>query len=169
MAAAMVVVAAAFGWGASQILRTLIADGGSSDRTATAGPAQSGAPYGCRGAIELGHAPVSADPCIRVVDGNLELTSHVTALRAGRVTVFVWLTDGNTYRPPVPPHRCVYDFTAGQSATCSILARPDRPGTHWVTATEAEKGRADYPSAWNSFPRVAGTQSSHAVTWPLQK
>ncbi|GII59421.1 hypothetical protein Pth03_78100 [Planotetraspora thailandica] len=138
---------------------------------ATPSTSQTGAasaPGGCRGAINLNHAPVSANPCISVVDGHLQLVSHVTALQPGKVTVFVWLTDGNTYRPDVPPHRCNFDLAAGQTETCSTRVQPDRPGTDWVAATEAEKGSADYPSGWNSFPHVAGTQSGHRVTWPLQ-
>jgi hypothetical protein len=132
-------------------------------------PVQAGIPGTCRGAIAMPHAPLKANPCIRVVGDQLELTSHVTALKAGKVTVFVWLTNGATYRPDVSPHACTWDLTAGESKTCTLRARPDRPGTHWVAATEAETGVAEYPPGWGNFPDTSGTQSGHDVTWPLSK
>ncbi|MBL1093453.1 MULTISPECIES: hypothetical protein [Streptomyces] len=104
----------------------------------TKSPAQAGVLGGCRGAVKVAHAPISVNPCTSVVNDQLELASHVTASQAGKVTVFVWLTDGDTYRPNVPPHRGTFDLAAGQTATCSTRIQPDRQGTHWQAATAAE-------------------------------
>lgn len=126
---------------------------------------------GCRGAIPLAHAPVVGNPCISVIAGQVEVASRIVALQPGKVTVFVWLTDGNIYRPNVQPHRCTFDFAAaGDTQTCSTRVQPDRPGTHWVAATEAKEGwAASLPDGWDSFPYMTGTQSGHPLTWPLQK
>ncbi|MER6030461.1 helix-turn-helix transcriptional regulator [Streptomyces sp. NPDC001851] len=131
------------------------------------GAAGSDAAGGCRGVVTLAHAPLRANPCVRVVNGQLELASSVVALQSGTYTVFVWLTDGNTYRPDVPPHRCTVTLQAGQAATCSVRTTPDRPGTSWQAATAARAGQADVPDGWQEFPDVTGTQSGHPVTWPL--
>jgi hypothetical protein len=132
-------------------------------------PAQGSSLGGCRGAVNIAHAPVTVNPCINVINDQLALVSHVVALQSGKITVFVWLTDGNTYRPNVSPHRCTFDLVAGQVAVCSTRVRPDRPGTQWMAATSAEAGWADLPGGWYSFPSVAGTQSGYPVVWPLQK
>ncbi|MFF7680979.1 hypothetical protein [Actinacidiphila glaucinigra] len=139
--------------------------------SAAENPMPPGTLGGCRGAIRLAHAPVIGNPCINVINGRVQIASRIVALQPGKVTVFVWLTDGNVYRPNVEPHRCTFDFeAAGDTKICATLAQPDRPGTHWVAATEANEGwTASLPDGWDSFPAVTGTQSGHPLTWPLPK
>ncbi|MFF3358145.1 hypothetical protein ACFYWN_37290 [Streptomyces sp. NPDC002917] len=144
---------------------------GPSEPATAGGQVQAGSLGGCRGAIPLAHAPVTGNPCISVIDGQVEVASRIVALQPGKVTVFVWLTDGNIHRPNVQPHPCTFDFAAaGDTQTCSTHVQPDRPGTHWVAATEAKEGwAATLPDGWESFPAVTGTQSGHPLTWPLPK
>jgi hypothetical protein len=88
----------------------------------TASPVQASVLGGCRGAANLTHAPVSANPCISVVDGHLELASHVTALQPGKVTVFVWLTNGNV--SVIGPGRRARQRGATEARGLPAAARP---------------------------------------------